>query len=58
MMKPRQQTRLALELFPQPLFGKKRLFQGDHGVQTQVNRFVNRAHAALAELPHDPIATL
>jgi hypothetical protein len=48
MMKPRQQTRLALELFPHPLFGEKRLFQGDNRVQTQIDCFINRAHAALA----------
>src|SRR5213079_636106 len=47
MMHPRQQSRLAFELFAQLLFRKEGFLEGDSRIQTLVNRLVYRAHAAL-----------
>src|SRR5581483_5460266 len=58
VMKPRQKTCFALKLLAQFFIGKKRLFERDNRIQTLINGFVNRAHAALSKLPHDAITAL
>src|SRR5437016_3312437 len=58
MMHPRQQTRFAFELLAQLLIGEKRLFQGDDSIEPLVQRFIHRAHAALAKLANDSITSL
>jgi hypothetical protein len=45
-------------LFAQALFGEKRFFKRDSGIEALVDRFVNRAHAALSKLAHDAIPAL
>ena len=58
MMQTRQQTRLALELFAQPLFGKKCFFQRDSRIEPLVDRFVHRTHSALSKLTNNAVAFL
>src|ERR1051325_7557227 len=58
MMQTREQTRLALKLFAQTFVSEKRLFQLDGGIESLSDCFVDGAHAALAELAHDPIPAL
>src|SRR5438067_13003779 len=58
MMESRQETRFTLELFAQLLVGKERFLQRDDRIQPLIDRFVNGAHAALAELPQDAVASL
>src|SRR5207245_2166308 len=48
MMKPRKQARLALELLAQSLVSKERFFKSYDGIKPLIDRFVDRAHAALA----------
>src|SRR5690242_271714 len=58
MMQTCEQPRFAFELFAQTFVGKERLFQRDGGIETLIDGFIDGAHAALAELAHDPIPAL
>src|SRR6185503_12413415 len=58
MMQTCKQSRLALELFAQTFVGKQRFLQRNGGIETLIDRLVNRAHASLSELPNDAITAL
>jgi len=58
MVQTSEQPRFALELFAQALVGNERFFQRDGRVETLIDRFIDGAHAALAELAHDSIPAL
>ena len=58
MIEARHQTCFVFELLAQILAGAQRLFHGDLVTEAQVDSFIDHAHAAAAELAHDPIAIL
>src|SRR5687767_8089118 len=58
VMKLRQQTRFMLKLFSQARVARKRLLDRDGRIQPQIDRFIDCAHPAFAELPHDAITVL
>jgi hypothetical protein len=57
-MQPREEPRFALELFTQAFFRKQCFFQRYSRIEALIDRLVNGAHAALAELSHDTIPAL
>ena len=58
MMQTREESCLTFELLPQSLLGKQRLLKRDCGIETLVDRLVNRTHTALPKPAYDAIATL
>ena len=53
-----QEPRLALKGALEFVSFRESLFERDRAAQSLVNSFIDRAHAALAELANDAIATL
>lgn len=54
----RQQASFQRELSNEMRITEVRLFDGDHGFQPLVHRFVDRRHATLAKMPNDAITPL